>query len=212
MSHSSRKVCANCAGRQPTIRHPSGFEKVYCGQKCLNLSWLRSRVKNPTRYSAIVLRMRLEKVVDGDTVIVSEIDRHDSRKRIRLVQIDAPEKSQQYGVQSLRHLQSMLPSGEIVYVLLLGKDKYKRDLARLFDIQGRDINRNMVKTGNAWYYGDFDKIVDHVMVSHQEKARSLGIGLWRYPNPIPPKIFRRKSKYKDRTQRRGAGETLITLP
>lgn len=181
----SHKRCSQCGSAQTTIAHPYEHKTHYCNQECLNLSWLKS---NPN-----VITMTIQRIKDGDTIVAIDdttLEKHD----IRLLQIDAPEKAQQYGLESKNYLSRLAPPGTSIYVFLRGKDKYKRDLGRLFTKQGLDINYEMIKTGNAWYYGDFDHPKNQLLLSYQKNAQLKQLGLWSEKSPIPPKLFRKQQR------------------
>jgi endonuclease YncB( thermonuclease family) len=55
-------------------------------------------------------------------------------------------------------------------------------LARLV-VDGQDVNRQMVATGNAW--AD-PSAVDPTLAAAQTAAQAGRLGLWAQPNPAPP--------------------------
>ena len=89
--------------------------------------------------------LKIKRVVDGDTVHVFY---QDEVYKIRLTEIDAPERDQPYGSNSTEYLKSLLKEG-MVDVDISGTDRYGRKLGRLY-WQGMDINRELVSEGYAW--------------------------------------------------------------
>ncbi len=95
------------------------------------------------RYSWTGLR-----VLDGDTIEVM-----DSLKavRIRLVNIDAPEKKQDYGRWSTDMMKSLI-AGKTVTVTYFQRDRYGRILGQVYAPDGMNVNQFMVRVGAAWVY------------------------------------------------------------
>ncbi|EGD8765610.1 thermonuclease family protein, partial [Escherichia coli] len=77
------------------------------------------------------------RVLDGDTIEVM-----DSRKavRIRLVNIDAPEKKQDYGRWSTDMMKSLV-AGKTVTVTYFQRDRYGRILGQVYAPDGMNINQ-----------------------------------------------------------------------
>jgi micrococcal nuclease len=70
--------------------------------------------------------------------------------KVRLVEIDAPEKSQAYGQRSKQSL-SDLVFGKQVRVEQQDRDRYGRVVGRVY-AGGLDVNAEQVKRGMAWVY------------------------------------------------------------
>ena len=83
--------------------------------------------------------LKIKRVVDGDTVHVFY---QDEVYKIRLTEIDAPERDQPYGSNSTEYLKSLLKEG-MVDVDISGTDRYGRKLGRFY-WRGKDINRELV--------------------------------------------------------------------
>lgn len=64
------------------------------------------RISKFTRTRGIVVR-----VIDGDTIVIRRWFRN---MKIRLAEIDSPEKSQKYGTESTVELKKLLPEGSVV--------------------------------------------------------------------------------------------------
>jgi micrococcal nuclease len=84
-------------------------------------------------------------VLDGDTVLVK---RASGLLKIRLAEIDAPEKAQTFGETSKRSLSDMV-LGKQVKIVSQTMDQYGRMVAHL-SINGLDVNAEQIRRGMAW--------------------------------------------------------------
>ena len=123
-------------------------------------------------------------ILDGDTIDVL-IDRQPVR--VRLAQIDAPEKRQAFGTRARQALAAMVFQKRVT-VAEAGRDRYGRVLGTVF-ISSQNINAAMVEQGMAWVYQQYAK--DQVLFALEVDARKHGRGLWVDANPVPPWEFRR---------------------
>ena len=128
--------------------------------------------------------LKIKKIVDGDTVHVFY---QDEVYKIRLTEIDAPERDQPYGSNSTEYLKGLLKEGR-VDADISGADRYGRKLGRLY-WQGMDINRELVSAGYAWVYDQY--VTDNSFYENQLKARNLKKGLWQGKNPLEPWNWRK---------------------
>ncbi len=128
--------------------------------------------------------LKIKKIVDGDTVHVFY---QDEVYKIRLTEIDAPERDQPYGSNSTEYLKGLLKEGR-VDADISGTDRYGRKLGRLY-WQGMDINRELVSAGYAWVYDQY--VTDNSFYENQSKARNLKKGLWEDQNPLEPWNWRK---------------------
>ena len=124
-------------------------------------------------------------VIDGDT-IRAEIKGKEIK--IRLVEIDAPEMNQPFGVESKRFLKKLIENKKVT-LISEGKDRYGRTLGELF-VNKDNINETMVKSGFAWVYDRYVK--SPLLYSYQDEAKSKNLGIWQSENPIAPWVWRRK--------------------
>lgn len=119
-------------------------------------------------------------VIDGDTIDVM----HDNKvERVRLGQIDAPEKSQPFGKASKRYLLSVA-SNQVVKVKVDTVDRYGRTVGEVFLPGGISLNKQIVKNGYAWEYKRYSK--GDVYSDLESMAKSNKSGLWQDENPVPP--------------------------
>ena len=128
--------------------------------------------------------LKIKRVVDGDTVHVFY---QDEVYKIRLTEIDAPERDQPYGSNSTEYLKSLLKEG-MVDVDISGTDRYGRKLGRLY-WRGKDINRELVSAGYAWVYDQY--VTDNSFYENQLKAKNSKKGLWEDQNPLEPWNWRK---------------------
>lgn len=123
-------------------------------------------------------------VLDGDTVLVK---RTGEPVKIRLADIDAPEKTQVFGETSRRSLADMV-LGKQVNIHSQAVDQYGRLVAHL-SINGLDVNTEQIRRGMAWEYSHFHS--NRALIALQEKAKNAPLGLWAQNNPTPPWEWRK---------------------
>ncbi|HHF1329388.1 TPA: thermonuclease family protein [Haemophilus influenzae] len=131
---------------------------------------------------------RVVKISDGDTLTC--LTKGNKSIKVRLAEIDAPEKSQAFGQKSKKTLSDLVYQKN-VRLSLKGKDRYQRTLAIVY-YQDKNINLEMVKQGMAWAYKQYSH--DPIYLQEQENAQAKGIGLWADNNPIEPSQWRRQEK------------------
>ncbi len=125
-------------------------------------------------------------VADGDTLTVL-LDR--DRIKVRLVEIDAPEKAQAFGKRAKQSL-SDLCFNKAATLTAKGKDRYGRTLARV-DCAGVDANAEQVRRGMAWVYRKYAP-KDSPLYAIEDEAMSARRGLWADPEPMPPWEWRHR--------------------
>jgi endonuclease YncB( thermonuclease family) len=91
---------------------------------------------------------RVVGIADGDTLTVLTASKE--QHKIRLAEIDAPEKRQPFGAKSKQSL-SDLCFGKEAEVTPRAIDRYKRIVARV-RCAGLDANAKQVNRGMAWVY------------------------------------------------------------
>jgi micrococcal nuclease len=121
----------------------------------------------------------VSKVVDGDTIRLT------NGKRVRLVQIDAPEAhlNECYGARARSELEALIPRRSRVRLefdaILDRVDPYGRQLAYVF-AGGTNVNVEQVRRGAArlfFYRGRRGKYADELLQAVRQ-ARDAGFGLW----------------------------------
>lgn len=144
---------------------------------------------------AIVFKARVIGIADGDTVTV--LDEAFAEHKIRLMGIDAPEKSQAYGKRSKQSLSELIGDRELS-VDADKRDRYGRLVGKLLASDGRDINLEQVRRGMAWHYADFAREqspADRMRYADaQQWARADRKGLWSDASPTPPWEYRKAAR------------------
>lgn len=129
-------------------------------------------------------------ISDGDTVrLLIERNGSPAQVRLRLTEIDTPERGQPWGARARQALSSKLFRRQVL-VASKGEDHYGRLLGRVY-LDGRDINREMIREGHAWVYRRYSS--DIWLLEDERLAREGGLGLWSLPESqrIPPWEWRR---------------------
>ena len=129
---------------------------------------------------------KVVKVSDGDTVTILTSDK--TQHKIRLNDIDAPEKKQAFGNKSKDNLAKYI-AGKTVTVQYQKKDKYKRVLGTIY-YNNTDINLQQVKDGYAWVYKKYSN--NQTYYKAEKLARDKRVGLWIDKNPLEPWEFRKQ--------------------
>ncbi|MEX2164981.1 MAG: thermonuclease family protein [Sulfuricaulis sp.] len=124
-------------------------------------------------------------VHDGDTLTVLVGSR---QVRVRLAEIDAPERKQAFGTRSRQSL-AELCAGAVARVIERGKDRYGRTLGTVH-CASADVNAEQVRRGMAWVFGRF-AAKDSPLHALQAEARASARGLWADPRPVEPWAWRR---------------------
>jgi endonuclease YncB( thermonuclease family) len=123
---------------------------------------------------------KLVKVLDGDTVEVL----HDGKaERIRLAQIDCPEKGQPFGQEARQYVLDMA-AHKIVTVREETVDRFGRTVGEVFLPDGASLNKQLVSAGYAWQYKQYSNDISYAVL--ESAARASRAGLWQGKNPIPP--------------------------
>lgn len=126
------------------------------------------------------------RVLDGDTI---EVLQDKKPVRVRLANIDAPEKKQPFGRWSTNQLKAIL-AGQSVTVSYTQTDRYGRILGRVITANGTEANRQQVLKGAAWVYDRYN--TDNSLPALQREAQTQKRGLWADNQPVPPWEWRHK--------------------
>jgi endonuclease YncB( thermonuclease family) len=129
-------------------------------------------------------------IADGDTLTVLTASK--KQHKIRLAEIDAPEKYQPFGSKSKQSL-SDLCFDKKAEVTPFVKDRYQRIVARV-KCAGVDANAEQVNRGMAWVYRRYAKDHDLYVLEHGAKVGKRG--LWAHSSPTPPWQWRKNSNVR----------------
>ncbi|MBP6133025.1 MAG: thermonuclease family protein [Thauera sp.] len=127
-------------------------------------------------------------IADGDTLTVLNEDFQ--QVKIRLAEIDAPEKKQPFGSRSRQSLGELCHEKRAEVRVTDVDRRYKRIVGRV-TCAGVDANAAQVRRGMAWVYDRYAK--DKTLYRLQDEARGSGRGLWADRDPIPPWDWRKRS-------------------
>lgn len=120
-------------------------------------------------------------ITDGDTF---KLLTHDSiLVKVRLANIDCPEKKQPYSQQA-KAFASQAIFGKTVCIEILKKDRYRRSIATVFYDDSLTLNSQLVKHGLACHYIKYSN--NPYLQKLENEARKKKIGLWQETRPIPP--------------------------
>ena len=114
-------------------------------------------------------------ISEGDTF--SCLTTENKRLRVRLAEIDAPERKQPYGAEAKQALSDLVLEKQVV-LHVQEVDRYGRTLARAY-VGGVDVNYTLVAQGAAWAYTK--QLKDHRLKDAETLARNMGKGLWQLP-------------------------------
>jgi len=132
-------------------------------------------------------------VYDGDTVQISTLQLAGAQGqfKLRLNDIDAPERNQPYGLKARRALMKLCQGAHIeVKVEITGTDQYGRQLGKL-NCNGTDASLYLVEQGYAWHSAKFSN--DNKLKQAAANARENKRGLWQDPNPMAPWLWRKRN-------------------
>lgn len=138
-----------------------------------------------TTASAADLSCKVVNISDGDTI--TALCAGNEQLKVRLAEIDAPEKAQPFGTKSKQAL-SNLCFGKQAEVAPLTKDRYGRTVARI-SCDGQDASEQLVRSGMAWVFDLY--VTDRSLYVLQDNARSARLGLWAEKDQVPPWLWRK---------------------
>ena len=129
--------------------------------------------------AAALLLCTIVGITDGDTLTA----RCKAQTiKVRLAEVDAPEKSQPFADRSKQHLSSLCYRQQ-AEIHPTTKDRYGRTVARVY-CAGVDANAAMVRDGMAWAYTK--NLTDPKILEIEEQARVGRTGLWADASPMAP--------------------------
>ena len=130
---------------------------------------------------------RVVGVSDGDSITI--LLQSNTQQKIRLAEIDAPEKGQPFGERSKQAL-SGLVFGKTVKIVPVTTDRYGRTVAHI-SVEALDVNAALIEQGAAWVYTAYSD--SPLLPQLQATARANKQGLWGLAEyeQIPPWEWRR---------------------
>ncbi len=156
-------------------------------------AWLLAAALLGSGQALVPFAGRVVGITDGDTLTV--LDGENRQHRLRLAEIDAPERGQPFGAAAKARLANLC-FGERVEVTVHGSDRYGREVATVRKQGGppdaETVNLEMVRAGYAWAYNAYAR--DPRIRMAEAEAKAAGRGLWGGPFPVPPWEWRRAKK------------------
>ena len=142
---------------------------------------------------------RVVRISDGDTLVIDSVtpppEGTGREFRVRLWGIDAPERAQPGGDESLLALQGMTPQGAIIHVNKIGVDLYHRWLAVIATTtDDTAVNTRLVAEGQAYFLSSFEARGNTCLATAQAQAEAARVGVWANPNAERPWDYRRRTK------------------
>lgn len=145
--------------------------------------------------TAVVTSARTQKPVHSATGFVTGVSDGDTfymvidgqSTRVRLAQIDAPEKAQPFGRRAEQALREMVGKRE-VSATWRHLDRYQRPIVQV-QVDGLDVNAELVRLGWAWVFTQY--ATDRSLNTLEQEARRERRGLWADAHPIEPWEWRK---------------------
>jgi len=143
-----------------------------------------SNVNNAQSYKGKVI-----KVTDGDSINIL----HEGKPlRIRLAEIDAPERGQPFWKKSREALADYV-SGKEVTVEEVDIDRYKRIVGQVY-VGDLWVNGALVRGGFAYVYPRY--ATTERLYEFEEEARESQAGIWKLPEEkrVKPWVWRKQKR------------------
>lgn len=136
-----------------------------------------------------VYKGKVVKVTDGDSI---RILADNEELRIRLAEIDAPEKGQPFWKKS-KDILAHYVAGKVVDVLVVDTDHYNRIVGHVY-IGDTWVNGELVRGGYAYVYPKY--ATNQRLYEYEQSARENQIGIWVLPENerIKPWEWRKKNR------------------
>lgn len=129
----------------------------------------------------------VKNVSDGDTI---NIERDGLKVKVRLAEVDCPEKDQPYGKEAREFVKKFL-EGKTISISAVEQDRYGRTIARI-RANNDDLGEALVENGYAWVYRQYSK--NKELIALEDNAKRMKLGLWQDPDPVPPWKWRKQKK------------------
>lgn len=131
-------------------------------------------------------------IADGDTLTARCGEPGTYRQvKVRLAEIDAPERAQPFGNRSRQHLAGLCFQ-QVATIRPETQDRYGRTVARV-ECRGQDASAEQLRAGMAWWFVRYGK--DRELQELEGQARAARAGLWRDPEPVAPWEWRRDRRH-----------------
>ena len=132
-------------------------------------------------------------ITDGDTFKL--LDQDSTLHRIRIANIDCPERKQPYSAKAKQFTATAI-FGKTVKVYVLNTDRYGRFIGVVMYNDSLNLNNELVRNGWAWHYVRYSNDLD--LQAIEDKARADKVGLWQDSLPIAPWEWRSNKKLRNK--------------
>ncbi|KAL9997856.1 putative staphylococcal nuclease (SNase-like), SNase-like, superfamily [Helianthus debilis subsp. tardiflorus] len=145
--------------------------------------------KKNKHHLAKIVRSKIERV--GYSCLLSEdgLSGWIRKYSIRLRGIDSPEMKQDYGDKARVELANLIAS-KCLTVHVYYIDEFKRCVADVY-CDNNLVQKTLLEKGAAWHYKLYDSREE--LVKCELLAKKNKVGLWAYPNPMPPWEWKRSN-------------------
>ncbi|WP_439479015.1 thermonuclease family protein [Chryseobacterium aquaticum] len=151
------------------------------------LIYLLTLLKSLFLFSQITAK--IVAIKDGDTV-VALLD-NKAQETLRLADVDCPENRQPFGKNAKQFTSSQV-FGKNVTFYRVGKDRYRRTVAKIFYDNEKYLSAEIIKAGFGWWYYKASK--NFKLKDVEILAKKKKLGLWSDKNAIAPWDFRKMKK------------------
>nr|WP_315034462.1 thermonuclease family protein [uncultured Chryseobacterium sp.] len=141
-------------------------------------------------------RGRVIKISDGDTITV--LLEGSQQKKIRLAEVDCPEKGQPFG-KNAKQFTSDQVFGKTINFIETSTDRYGRSIAKVYYDQDKYLSKELIKAGMGWWYFSYSN--DASLGKLQEKAQRNKAGLWQDIHAMAPWEYRKMKREESRNKK-----------
>lgn len=146
-----------------------------------------------TEVNTLLADAKVVNIADGDTLTL--LASNQTRYKIRLQGVDAPEKRQAFG-QVCKTTLMQLSQNQTAQVEAYKQDRYGRIVAKV-SVKGKDLALEQIKAGCGWHYTVYEKeqntLDQKAYTQAEQQARAAERGLWQDARPIAPWKFRQQA-------------------
>jgi endonuclease YncB( thermonuclease family) len=125
-------------------------------------------------------------IADGNTLTI--LTQTKKQIKIRLAEIDTPERRQPFGTWAKDQLSSMVFQKDIA-INMVDIDRYHPIVGRVY-VGDLDVDAEVVRVRAGWVYPKY--ATDPHLYELEEEAREAKRGLWSQSPQIPPWEWRRR--------------------
>jgi len=145
-------------------------------------------------------------VFDGDTITVLLSDK--SKLKLRLAEVDCPEKGQAFAKNARQFTSDQIFGKQIIF-FKTDKDRYGRDIAKIYYNNGKYLSEELIKNGLGWWYFSYSK--NKYLATLEMEARSKKRGLWQDKKAVSPWEYRKIQRSNAEKKRLSKKQSLHLL-